>query len=364
MPPLLKCNMDQKPGEERDSDGYYGNAYDQGSESLVGRNTREHGKASHPGHGEASGNHSENQRSLTEDERTSNHHHDRHNINSRHHWSYSRRHSNGGGGGGHKKKLRSCSDSVRDPNSFVDTSLDDDCPGVPENRIRRSRHQHQHYVCRQCLEELGSKGWGKSKMAKKGWCRKHSPEQETVHSSGSGCDHSGAPVGPALVVSLDQVHTLERSTEMTAEDSGNDERVRQVAAASLQKVGGADHLDSSRVIRTSQTKHHHSRKKNGAWTHHVGKDHQEHNHKTLNSAPGSLQDDEPEEHGMTDMSVIPSRSGRDSPATDMAVCCLDLDSPRMLQPQDHQNQQLTGLEDGYHLYYHQHFHHIIHHSQP
>jgi len=71
-------------------------------------------------------------------------------------------------------------------------------------------------------------------------------------------------------------------------------------------------------------------------------------------------------------SVAPlSRSGRVSPATDMAVCCLDLSRQSLSQIHHSHSQDGCGLpgkewEEGCHVYLHnhQHFHHIIQHSQP
>lgn len=74
---------------------------------------------------------------------------------------------------------------------------------------------------------------------------------------------------------------------------------------------------------------------------------------------------------------LPSRSGRDSPATDMAVACLDMNSERMLHPLNMSRsmewragtvcEAAVGgsYQQHLHLHNHHHYHHIIHHhSQP
>ena len=274
---------------------------------------------------------------------------------------------------GQKMRGRSRSDSVRDRNSLVDASLDDDGPGLPENRIRRPRHhhQHQHYICRQCLEEFGSKGWHRGKAAKKGWCRKHSPDQDQVNSSGSGGERS-APVGPAMVLSLDRIQGLERSTEITGEDSGNDDHIRQVAPICREVgLGGGEYM----AVGSGKRQHHdlarpHG-KNNGTWNHPHG-DVNTHLRTSDMDGVGRLNGTSGGGSNMVHVSVTPlSRSGRVSPATDMAVCCLDLGNRNMSQLHHSHSQDGCGLtgrewEEGCHVYLHnhQHFHHIIQHSQP
>ncbi len=76
------------------------------------------------------------------------------------------------------------------------------------------------------------------------------------------------------------------------------------------------------------------------------------------------------QHGWNDL-VFPktSRSGRDSPDTDMAVISLDLNHPSMLKPLrmrgGNNNNQSTGVSPPPQtfLHNHNHYHHIIHHTQ-
>lgn len=62
-----------------------------------------------------------------------------------------------------------------------------------------------------------------------------------------------------------------------------------------------------------------------------------------------------------------TRSGRDSPATDMAVISLDLNHPSMLRPikmRGGDNNHSTGMSPPQtFLHSHNHYHHIIHHTQ-
>ena len=366
LPPLYNCKVkhdfeNEICGVPGVGDGMFGLSDGKDVGSNVGN-----GQAAYQAdQSEASGDNSEHQRSPGEvGGRRSRR--EREQVNSRYRCSHSKCHS----GSGRKMRGRSRSDSVRDPNSLVDASLDDDGPGLPENRVRRPRHhQHQHYVCKQCLEEFGSKGWNRGKMAKKGWCRKHSPDRENMNSSGSGGEH--APVGPEVAVSLDHVKALERSAELMGEDSGNDERLGQVLTVRGEIEGarqGTGHVVSNGGGGHREGRHH-SRKKNGSWAH-AGAD----NHVGGSSVPVGVDgrlEGVADSQDFLELSMVSSRSGRDSPATDMAVCCLDLNKPRMLQPLGHQRQghnslQTAEWEDMRHIYLHnhQHYHHIIHHSQP
>ena len=287
-------------------------------------------------------------------------------ANSRHHTNclHNRHHSSHG----RKMRERSRSDSVRDPRSHVDTSLDDDCPGV--NRHRRPRaHQHQHFVCKHCIEQLGPGGVSREKQTKKGWSRKHSPEN--VHSSSSGGEHT--ITDPVVVMTLEDMRTatllLDRSTELgeLGDESGNDTF-----------VGGYDnHREAD--ARTAHYHHHYSCSGGPGGPPNGKPNLKKKNCMHISNSPttnGLYRPDEAsnrlEDVDWPRLPILSGRSGRDSPSTDMAVACLDMNSPRMkrlLEVKQQQQHRFKGLqEEGEvrHTYFHnhQHYHHIIHHNQP
>lgn len=257
-----------------------------------------------------------------------------------------------------RKKGRGRSESVRDHTaSLVDTSLDDDCPGVPENRIRRPRHHYHHhhhhqqyYVCKQCVEESLDARSGK--RGKRGWCKHNSPNQD--HGC-SGTDSSPPPSagggGPSVVMTLEDVRTatllLEKATEFVNghESAGEDE---QEAGG-----GGSEKVDPYARIKAES----HSTVLEAENKFEVAD-----NYKPLNQVKDAKLG-----NGWQN---IPShsavrRSGRDSPATDMAVVCLDLNSAKMLKPlpgyiESAELGDSAYRDDVRHLHNH---HHVIHHSQ-
>ena len=283
-------------------------------------------------------------------------------------------HNSAGGGGGRRKRGRSRSDGYRhqhhrggsamagerDRDGPVDPSLDDDGPGIPENRIRRPRylhhHQHQHQVCRHCLGGVGGPenrpkgaagGGGGSRR------RHYSPDLEHVGASRfrtSDPTHTPTPPGPSssppapsgpptLVMTLEDMRSaallLEKSTEFVecespVEDDNQSPHHQVKGHLSEEEVKGRP---ESSMLREAELC--------GGW-----------------------QD-------------LRYRSGRDSPATDMAVACLDMNSSRMLQPLTSGGSMQGGWGEGpegmasarsqhlFHLHSHHHYHHIIHHhSQP
>lgn len=249
-----------------------------------------------------------------------------------------------------RKKKRSRSDGKRDSGvTRVDPSLDDDCPGVLENRVRRPRH-HQH-LCKQCsgVERGGrNKGGGgavpmPTSSGRKGW--------EGDHVIPSGWTRGGND-GPTLVMTLEDVQRaallLERSAEFVEsgeeEVLGDENYTTQVHPQTVSALLGSVNPLSTRDM------------------------------------------DDGSESGRAEANFhwrdmpytsLPSRSGRDSPATDMAVACLDMNSERMLRPLNMSRsmewragtvcEAAVGgsYQQHLHLHNHHHYHHIIHHhSQP
>ncbi len=253
-----------------------------------------------------------------------------------------------------KKRGRSRSDSVRDQNSLVDPSIDDNCPGVPENRIRRPRHQHQHqhHICKRDVEDLGIVGSnrvGRTNGSGKDWCRHHSLKKEV----------SNLPVeepGSAMILTLDDVRMatllLEKSTEFVEDESPEEERREN-------EENDLGRFNPNRVHPKKHSNHHDS--------------HFERvyisdcpNTKVMENGSqfqGRSRLERAEVNGWDDFPAS-SRSGRDSPATDMAVACLDMNSTRMIEPK-HSSEMLVEGGTIRHLYLHNHhhYHHVIHHSQ-
>ena len=258
-------------------------------------------------------------------------------------------------GHGRRRRGRSRSDGHRD-SSLVDPSLDDDCPGVPENRVRRSpryahQHQHQHHVCKQCMMSRDvSSTCNRAKASgggKKAWERRYSPDLQ--HTSARRYRDSSPPPpppsltpGPTLVVTLEDMRRTaailkEKSTEFVEQYDSEEE---------LGQVGG-NHGDT--VV------------------------------KVTSCSNGEVKGHQVDVHDVDfSRNVPPYRSGRDSPATDMAVANLDLNSSKMLEPLQVSGSVeaiVTGgggpvdMVRGHQLYLHSHnhhhYHHIIHHhSQP
>lgn len=233
----------------------------------------------------------------------------------------------------------------------VDPSLDDDCPGVLQNRVRRYRH-HQH-LCKQCsgvgaTAERGGRGKGggagsvPTSTGRKGWDSGEHPVPPG--------QSIGSQDGPTLVMTLEDVQRaallLEKSTEFV--ESGEEEALL-----------GGDNGHTPQVYPQTVSA-------------------------LLDSAshginPSSTRDDVSESGRAeadycwreTPYTSLPSRSGRDSPATDMAVACLDMNSERMLRPLNGSRSMewrgAISCQPHLHLHSHSHhhYHHIIHHhSQP
>lgn len=259
---------------------------------------------------------------------------------------------------GRRKTGRSRSDGHRD-STLVDPSLDDDCPGVPENRIRRSprylhqhQHQHQHHVCRHCVagdisgtcnRARGGAGGVGAGPSRKGLGRRYSPDLEHMSArrfrdnNPSPPSLSPAASGPALVMTLEDVRTAALlSTEFVEYES--EEEVNQ--------VGGVHDDSPVKVV----------------------------SHCSNEEVRGQLQ---APVHDVDFSHNVNYRSGRDSPATDMAVACLDLNSSKMLEPL-HMSGSMEAILAGegpanmvrghpmyLHNHSHHHYHHVIHHhSQP
>ena len=246
------------------------------------------------------------------------------------------------------KKKRGGRNKSDNSNSLVDTSLDDNCPGIPENRIRRPRYHHQHHMCKRCMEECGV---GERVRAVK-------KEKEVMSYPGG----ETAPLDPSIVLTLDDIQTatllLEKSTEFVEGGSGDEER------------RGSDENYEQKIHPCTQTKNNHKKHRHKV---HTGAEELADTQSSCNFSEERWYTLAPRDDGRD--IPWPSRSGRDSPATDMAVACLDMNTTKMLQPLSgmdppavlNSSQYYRGGEGTVgHLYFHNHhhYHHVIHHSQP
>lgn len=265
----------------------------------------------------------------------------------------------GSGRGRKKRATRARASREYDPDtvgdSHVDTSIDDNCPGLPENRIRRRQHRHHtyrhsHSMCERCLEA------GDEKHACRQRHRHRLPDEELDATFRDGDD--------AGFVTLDQLKT---AGLLMKKSSG------YASGGSADDPSPLRHSESF-----SQPRNHKPRVKP--------------------ARQGSFRLEEVPTQSIHVSNFkeliypVRSRTGRDSPATDMAVANLDLNSSEMLvplqgrdgrkgNPESHQIQSFTSpdmtlnnnpctsnIADGgavrhTYLHNHHHFHHIIHHSQ-
>ena len=250
-------------------------------------------------------------------------------------------------------------DMTRD--CHVDTSIDDNCPGLPENRIRtrhhhryHHHHNHRHSVCERCLESLGDERHAHRQKHRHGH---ELPDKEGDTISAIFRDEDGTGF-----VTLDQLKTAGLLMK------------RSSGYGSGGSTGERSSLKHSESF--NQPKPRAKPVRQGSFR--------------LEDVPTqSIQVSNFQEL----IYPVRSRTGRDSPATDMAVANLDLNSSEMLVPvrnrtrddisgernlELHQKQSsdttLNNNSDNLdvadggtvaqtYLHKHHHFHHIIHHSQ-
>lgn len=250
----------------------------------------------------------------------------------------------------------------------VDVSLDDNCPGV--NLVRR-RYTHRHVVCDNCLQSLGKDAvCGRQQQG-----RRLRQKQQPIISS-------EVPGGNELQLSP---HDDRREVQGVGEGSGfiTLYQLRTVAQL-LQESSGC--VDDN----TQQYERGHQRSgppKSQSFRH----ERRQHNQYRVKSKRKSVVFDDclsvaqstelehdvvgpssPERLSHLKELAYPtkSRSGRDSPATDMAVIDLSVDSPCMLRPLDPRLKDTATLaihDEGSQnkiTHLHHHYHHIIHHGEP
>lgn len=265
-----------------------------------------------------------------------------------------------------KKRGRSRSDGNRDQQSggiFVDTSLDDDCPGVPENRVRRPRNQHHHYVCKECL--LGGGGGGLEE-GDVGLCRgrgggrrrsgKHSSPPDADHCHTKGIPSASPPGGITLEMSLSDARAaallLQRTMEFAELEMGDEIAISR--EEQLHLCSSPQQQDGSNSKPTAAP--------DGVGVIDI------YDPPYPKSVDGLLGERGP---SWKELPPLPNPTARpDSPATDMAVVCLDMNSEKMLRPLNQVSGSSLSWEQSevmrhLHLHDHHHYHHVIHHhSQP
>lgn len=226
-----------------------------------------------------------------------------------------------------RKKTRR---KLRNEDTAVDPSLDDNCPGAPENRVRKHKHHHHHVVCRRCLEGLKDETVSPRSRRHK---HKHRHSEHFGELDVSQQLNFGQNEGSYHVITLQDM-----------KNSGG---------KLLEEGGGFELVHEGKL-----NNHHRSRR---------------HRHCQNSEEVEGLRIVPPEcgQMGWHELAYTgKSRTGRDSPHTDMAVWDLDLNSPRMCQPleiSDMNNMPLGNAESTvqhFYLHDHHHYHHIIHHNKP
>lgn len=247
----------------------------------------------------------------------------------------------------------------------VDVSLDDNCPGV--NIVRRRHSHHHHAVCERCLQSLG----------KESFCRqsRRRPKQPPSPEMPNDGDIQLSPEDPtakglgegAGFITLYQLRTVAQALKENT--SHVDQNLQQYEKTQRKSFG----LPKSQSFR--HERRHQYRMKSQR------KSVDDSQSVTLKESPQHLEENDttaspttPEELGHFQELVYPMkpRSGRDSPATDMAVIDLSVDSPCMLQPLDKDLQSNKSTSYTMHdnnspnkiMHLHHHYHHIIHHGEP
>lgn len=256
----------------------------------------------------------------------------------------------------------------RERSGHVDVSLDDNCPGLAQNRVtRRSRHHHtyqQHTVCEQCLQERLENSANSS------------PNMST-HKRRSAKHHRQIHSATGEVVLADG---LDLSPGSKSAGEGEGERdvqcymtLQGMKAITSDFLKGTNDLDES-VIQDLKMQFL------------LGMEEQRKHNATANTKGGhrldaiqpSLSRNKPRDKSSIRMATSSNkiaplwnqlafptepRTGQDSPRTDMAVINLDINSSAMRQPlyPSSLRDLSSALRENQP---HVHVHHVIHHSQP
>ena len=251
----------------------------------------------------------------------------------------------------------------------VDVSLDDNCPGV--NLVRRRYSTHRHVVCDNCLQSLGRDAASGGRPVRRRQKQlqvapdvpctsselqlSHTDDQPEVQGVGEG---SG-------FITLYQLRTVAQILRESSRYAGDG--TRQFDRAQRKSLGPHKSNSFRQERSREQVK---SKRKSVAFDDCVSVVHAEPEQDLV--GPSS-----PERLSNLKELAYPTktRSGRDSPATDMAVIDLRVDSPCMLQPLEVAGPPPTGPEGTTLMiqhesspnritHLHHHYHHIIRHGEP
>jgi hypothetical protein len=243
----------------------------------------------------------------------------------------------------------------------VDVSLDDNCPGV--NIVRRRYPHHHHTVCDNCLQSLG-----KETFCRQGRRRHKQPQSPEIPSNG---DLQLSPEDQATTrgvgegsgfITLNQLRTVAQAIKENT--SHMDQNLEQFERTQRRP-------SKSQSFRNE--KRHHYRVKTKRRSAAVDDCQSVTPTQQMEDLNATLTPSTPEELGHFQELVHPlkTRSGRDSPATDMAVIDLSVDSPCMLRPLDKDRSNETtsyticdNNSPNKIMHLHHHYHHIIHHGDP
>ena len=250
----------------------------------------------------------------------------------------------------------------------VDVSLDDNCPGLPQNRVGRRgnrHHQQQHAVCELCLERLGDHDPATSHN---GSPPRRQRQKQVQSTNGEAISSAAGQLGVGTQNVDESFMTLEDLKLMTCEflKGTNDLDESVIQDLKMQFITGmAEQM-----------------KQNGRNIKRCGGDQ---NSVRLDAIQPFLSRNRPKtkafhlaeasQCGNWQQLVFPkeTRTGLDSPRTDMAVFNLDMNSDHMchsiiLSEHSTFNERAAAIETAsrgrLYLHKHHHIHHVIHHSQP
>lgn len=264
----------------------------------------------------------------------------------------------------------------RERSGHVDVSLDDNCPGLPQNRVtRRSRHHHayqqkQHSVCEHCLQERLENS-GNSSPTMSTHKRRSAKLHRQIH-----CATGEVFVADGLDASP--------GSKSTGEGEGDQGQIqsymtlKDMKAVTSDFLKGTNDLDESVIqdlkmqflLGMEEQRKHNTTTAN---TKRGG-----HRNLRLDAIQPCLSRNRPREKSSIRVATSTNKvaplwtqlafptephTGQDSPRTDMAVINLDLNSSAMhqpLRPSSLKDVSITVREHHPHV----HVHHIIHHSQP
>ena len=257
----------------------------------------------------------------------------------------------------------------RSKDAPVDVSLDDNCPGV--NLIRRKYSTHRHVVCDSCLQTVGRDVVsGRQGRRRQKQLSVEAPDSSELQLTQQDHSHEVQGVGEGSgFITLYQLRTV---AQILRESSGCAEESVQKYDRARQRSFGPPKSHSFRHERSHEQCRVKPKQKSVAFDDCL----------SVVYPPAQPEQDlvgpssSPEQLSNLKELAYPSksRSGRDSPATDMAVIDLKVDSPCMLQPLEMAQPQ-PGPEGTMLMIHHEnspnkithlhhHYHHIIHHGEP